>query len=303
MPDSFLIPLALNCLLNALVSGVAGAALATRLGVRRGTVVTFAVLVPWIGLLAAPVVARGRGASPPRPARGGAALGAVVLGVLGVGLLAGSLTSEWASVSGSVHEFAQSYSGRLGDTSVGVVTVGGLCIAFLGLLAGAVARGGFRFAIPLAWLSCGAALTVFDAAIGSSLLSGVVEHLTSISGGHASAGFWVGVGARLALGGSIAVLLASICLIWHARVAVNSTGGQPGMPAAVRPTPAAMVTPSWDAVATGDPWAAQTASWPAGSAPVPPPVTLPRPSAPMAPAPPRPPSPAWPPSQNAPDGW
>ena len=110
MPDSFLIPLALNCLLNALVSGVAGAALATRLGVRRGTVVTFAVLVPWIGLLAAPVVARGRGASPPRPARGGAALGAVVLGVLGVGLLAGSLTSEWASVSGSVHEFAQSYS-------------------------------------------------------------------------------------------------------------------------------------------------------------------------------------------------
>ena len=84
--------------------------------------------------------------------------------------------------------------------------------------------------------------TVFDAAIGSSLLSGVVEHLTSISGGHASAGFWVGVGARLALGGSIAVLLASICLIWHARVAVNSTGGQPGMPAAVRPTPCLLYT-------------------------------------------------------------
>lgn len=227
MPESLAVILVLNHLVNAAVSGFIGAALAARLATRRGPVMLLSILLPWLGLLAAPVLARGRGALRPRPARRGPVLGAVLLVLVGIGFLAGSLTSEWASVQGSVHEFAQSYSGRVGDTTGGLVVVGSMGLIMLALLAGAMARGGFRFAIPLAWLSCGAALTLLDLAVGSSLLSGLAEQVTSLSGGHAAAGLWVGAGTRLALIGTTTTLLGSLGLIWHARVSTPATVTSP----------------------------------------------------------------------------
>jgi hypothetical protein len=214
MPDSLAVTLLLNYVLNAIPSGLAGYALARRSGLRPVPVVLVAALLPWVGLLVPMLMSRGRR----RPVRARSGLGTVGLVALvaGVGLLVASLTAEWASLEGSIHEYGTSLSGRLGDSGAGQVSVLVFAALLVILAAGAWWHGGLRYAVPLAWLSTGLAITMIDLAIGSTFVGSFVGSAVSLTGGHATAGVWVGLGARLALAGLATAYLASLLLLAQA---------------------------------------------------------------------------------------
>ncbi len=264
MPDSLALTLALNLVLNAIPSGLAGYAMARRIGLRVTPSVLAGGLLPWVGLLVPLLTGRGK-RRPAASARSG--LGVVGFGVLALGvvLLLVSLTAEWASVEGSVHDYGTSLSGRMGDSGFGQVAVVLVTALFLGLGAGAWWRGGLRFALPLAWLATGLMVTMLDAAIGSSMLSGLVDAAVSLAGGHAAAGVWVGLGARFALGGLSAVYLSSLLLLAQgARTTAEPAKFAPhietGAPVSVLPHSSTPVSSSGDDWGTAHPIAPRVPS-------------------------------------------
>lgn len=133
--------------------------------------------------------------------------------VAGVGLLVASLTAEWASLEGSIHEYGTSLSGRLGDSGAGPPWSSLRCWSSSQLGRGGMVVCDTRFHLPA---STGLAITMIDLAIGSTFVGSFVGSAVSLTGGHATAGVWVGLGARLALAGLATAYLASLLLLAQA---------------------------------------------------------------------------------------
>ena len=218
MPDPLVLILVANAFIHALASGVASHALASRLRSNRGLAAALGALLPWIGLVAPLLMARGRGPGRPQPARRGLGLAGVGLLLVGAASIAASVTAPWGSVGGHVGSYATSAGGGLGDTAWGASSMEGLAGVLIALALASWARGGLRFAVPAVWIVSTAGVLLLDAVAAADLVGNATHEVSSLSGGRATMWVGIGLGAKFALVGCAVGYFASLLLVLQSRL-------------------------------------------------------------------------------------